>query len=295
MDNCNDSNDDRSLASLIGRAAPEPWAEGDNIPWNEEGFSERMLREHLTQDHDMASRRSGTIDAQVRWIDEELLGRRPSRILDLGCGPGLYARRLALLGHEVLGVDFSPASIRHARKEAAESGSGERAPRFTLADLREADYGGPHDLAMQIFGELNVFKPEDAALVLGKAARALAPGGRLLLEAHGFEAIEALGRSGSSWSASRGGLFSPEPHICLIERHWDVRRAVATIRYDIVDAARAKVIHYAQSLQAWTEEGYRRLLSEAGFADVEFRPAFGDAPASPGLFALTASKRRSRP
>ena len=27
---------------------PEPWDEGDNIPWNEPGFSRRMLREHLT-------------------------------------------------------------------------------------------------------------------------------------------------------------------------------------------------------------------------------------------------------
>jgi SAM-dependent methyltransferase len=295
MNNFNDSNENGSLASLIGRAAPEPWAEGDNIPWNEEGFSERMLSEHLTQDHDMASRRSGTIDAQVRWIDEELLGRRPSRILDLGCGPGLYAQRLARLGHEVLGIDFSPASIRYARRRAEEAGLAGTAPRYALADLREADYEGPHDLAMQIFGELNVFKPEDAALILGKAARALAPGGRLLLEAHGFETIEGLGRSGPSWSASRGGLFSPEPHICLIERHWDERRAVATIRYDIVDAARATVARYAQSLQAWTEEEYRLLLAEAGFIDIEFRPGFGDAPASPGLFAMTASKGQSRP
>jgi SAM-dependent methyltransferase len=290
MNNDNASNEIRALASLIGRAEPEPWAEGDNIPWNEEGFSERMLSEHLRQDHDMASRRSGTIDAQVRWIDEELLKRGPSRILDLGCGPGLYALSLARLGHAVFGVDFSPASIRYARDRAAESGLGESAPRYALADLREAEYGGPYDLAMQIFGELNVFKPEDAALILGKAARALAPGGRVLLEVHGFATVERLGQEGPSWSASRGGLFSPSAHICLIERHWDAHRAVATIRYDVVDAESATVESYAQSLQAWTEEGYRRLLAEAGFGGVEFLPGFGPAPAFPGLFVIVATK-----
>ena len=36
---------------------PDPWAEGDNIPWNDPGFSARMLAEHLSQAHDAASRR----------------------------------------------------------------------------------------------------------------------------------------------------------------------------------------------------------------------------------------------
>lgn len=31
----------------------------------------------------------------------------PTRILDLGCGPGLYTSRLARLGHCCVGIDFS--------------------------------------------------------------------------------------------------------------------------------------------------------------------------------------------
>jgi hypothetical protein len=41
---------------------PTPWSEGDNIPWDDPGFSDRMLAEHLSQDHDLASRKSETID-----------------------------------------------------------------------------------------------------------------------------------------------------------------------------------------------------------------------------------------
>ena len=45
------------ISGLIERAAvPVPWGEGDNIPWSEAGFSERMLAEHLSQAHDLASR-----------------------------------------------------------------------------------------------------------------------------------------------------------------------------------------------------------------------------------------------
>jgi SAM-dependent methyltransferase len=281
--NDNDSRVGHGISSLICRGAPEPWAEGDNIPWDEAGFSERMLAEHLSQDHDMASRRASTIDAQVAWIHGELLGGRPARILDLGCGPGLYSSRLAGLGHECLGIDFSPASIRYAKELAA-------GPRFALGDLREAEYGGPHDLAMQIFGEINVFRPADAALVLGKAAGALAPGGLVLLEAHDFATIERLGREGPSWQASAGGLFSPRPHLLLLERHWDEGRAIATIRYDVVDAANGSVVSFAQSLQAYTEEGYRRLLAGAGFREAEFLPGFGSAPPTPGLSVIVARR-----
>lgn len=277
-----------NLTSLIDRSEPEPWAEGDNIPWNEEGFSGRMLEEHLSQEHDMASRRSATIDAHVDWIHGELLGGRPSRVLDLGCGPGLYCERLARLGHECRGIDYSPASIRHARREASNLGEGVTAPIYELGDLREADYGGPYDLVMQIFGELNVFKSSDAALILGKARRALAPGGAILLELHSYATVEAMGRGSPSWEASAKGLFSPEPHLLLVERHWDEARSAATIRYDLVDARSAEVRSYAQSIQAWTDSGYASLLKEAGFAEPRFLPGFGPAPRTEGLFVLCA-------
>jgi hypothetical protein len=79
-----------NLLDMIERTAiPAPWSEGEKIPWDEPGFSERMLKEHLSQEHDAASRRTEHIDAHVDWIHRELLGERPARVLDLGCGPGL--------------------------------------------------------------------------------------------------------------------------------------------------------------------------------------------------------------
>ncbi len=48
----------KTLSTIISRTSnPTPWSEGDNIPWNDPEFSERMLLEHLTQEHDLASRR----------------------------------------------------------------------------------------------------------------------------------------------------------------------------------------------------------------------------------------------
>src|SRR5512139_3579983 len=102
------------LLELIRRQpVPVPWSEGEKIPWNDPDFSRRMLLEHLSQEHDAASRRFETIDRHVHWIHHAVLSGQPTRILDLGCGPGLYSSRLARLGHECVGIDFSPASIAH--------------------------------------------------------------------------------------------------------------------------------------------------------------------------------------
>ena len=136
------------LIDIIHRQSnPQPWSEGEKIPWNDPAFSKRMLKEHLSQAHDAASRRSETIDAQVDWIHQVVLKGRPSRILDLGCGPGLYTARLAGLGHTCTGIDFSPASIAYAKEQAVARNLD---CQYTEADIRSAKYGSGYDLVMSI-------------------------------------------------------------------------------------------------------------------------------------------------
>ena len=249
------------------RMDPAPWTEGEKIPWNDPDFSRRMLREHLTQKHDAASRRRRIIAKHVDWIHTAVLEARPARVLDLGCGPGLYTSRLARLGHVCTGIDFSPASIAYAveqaRKESLDC-------KYQLEDIRRADFGSGFDLVMFIFGEFNVFRPEDARLILKKAHAALAPGGQLLLEVSTFDAVEQIGEQPSMWYSGKSGLFSDRPHFCLMESFWDVTHSVAIERYIIVDARTAAVNLYAASTQAYTELGYRTLLKERGFREVVF-------------------------
>ena len=179
---------DVELIDLLRRdMQPEPWAEGEKIPWSDPDFSRRMLREHLTQKHDAASRRTRIIRRQVDWIHRTVLAGRPGRILDLGCGPGLYTSRFARLGHTCTGIDFSPASITYAINEARKKSL---ACSYQLQDLRRADFGRGYDLVLFTFGEFNVFRPEDGRKILKKAYGALEPGGALLLEVSTFDAVE---------------------------------------------------------------------------------------------------------
>jgi SAM-dependent methyltransferase len=279
------------LIDLVHRQAiPVPWSEGEKIPWHDPDFSQRMLLEHLSQEHDAASRRLETIDKHVAWIHHSVLSGQATRILDLGCGPGLYTSRLAKLGHECVGIDFSPASIAHA-KRCAQVDSLRCS--YSQQDIRIAGYGQGYGLVMFIFGEFNVFRPSEARSILEKAHQALAEGGRLLLEAHTFAAVHAIGEQPRSWYSADSGLFSDRPHICLTESFWDSQQNVATERYFILDSLTGRVTRHAASTQAYTGEQYQSLLEECGFGQVHFYPSLrGDVDRSQSDFLVLVAQKR---
>jgi SAM-dependent methyltransferase len=237
--------------------------EWQKIPWDDPDFSRRMLREHLTQSHDAASRRSTIIEQHVNWIHHVALQEKPSVILDLGCGPGLYTKRLAELGHTCTGIDFSPASIEYARQHSACT--------YAAGDLREQEFGGGYDLVMMIYGEFNTFSPEDGQRILDKAYDALKPGGLLLLEPHTYEAVQRMGQEESTWYTAESGLFSDEPYICLNEAVFAENDQRAVNRHFVIDAASGKITVYGSTTQAYTITEYRELLKR--FDDVTFYPS----------------------
>lgn len=261
--------------SLINRSrSVTDW---HKIPWNDPEFSARMLSEHLSQDHDAASRRQAIIDRHVAWLQQTILHATPARILDLGCGPGFYARRLAALGHQCTGIDFSPASIDYARQH-------DDASEYRLGDLRTADFGSGYDLVLLIYGELNAFSPDEARQIVAKAHAALRPGGTLVCELHPYAVVERVGQEAPTWFTAREGLFSPRPHLCLVESSFADERAVT--HYYVIDAQDGHLTPYTTMLQAYSDEAYRALFAD--FAAVDFYPCLTGDAVTEDLFVIVA-------
>lgn len=264
-----------SLAELLARRVPPlPFAEGPKIPWNDPAFSERMLAEHLSQAHDGASRRRPIIERQVAWIHETVLAGRPSRILDLGCGPGLYLNALAELGHEGLGLDYSPASIRYAKEQASAL---DKPPRYRREDILSADFEAGFDLILLLYGEFNAFSKDETYKLLNKSRAALARGGKLLLEVHHGAFIEAKGQCPPSWKTQPTGLFCPAPHLYLEEHFFNSVTHTATTRFFVVESESGRLSSYAETLQAYLKEEYEALFAKAGFAKRRTFPTFDPA------------------
>jgi SAM-dependent methyltransferase len=279
-----------TLMDIVQRnPTPAPWSEGDNIPWNDPAFSQRMLKEHLSQDHDAASRRFEKIDQHVRWIHQDVLQGKAGKLLDLACGPGLYASRLARLGYQVTGIDYSPASIAYAQDIAQKENLN---CTYIHADLRKADFGDHYDAAMLIYGELNIFRPNDIRQILKKAHAALKPGGVLILEPHTFEIVQTMGQAAPSWHSASSGLFSNEPYLFLEDHYWNDEQQTATTRIFVMDANSGNVIRYSQTFQAYTQDDYQKLLIECGFDEIKFFSSLTGQidPEQKQLIAITAVK-----
>jgi SAM-dependent methyltransferase len=264
------------------------WDGQYKIPWDEPDFSRRMLAMHLSQDHDLASRRLEAIESQIDWIQGTLLDKEPSRVLDLACGPGLYSHRLAALGHTCHGLDFSPASIDYAdqHNEFPDRCS------FALGDLRTATFGDGFDAALMIYGEFNAFPRQEALAILKKAFKTLNPGGRLLIEAHTPEQIKRTGKTAASWYKEDSGLFSDKPHIVLMENNWHEAEHTSEAFFYVIDAASTDVTLYRNTLQGYSLDEYLMLLTEAGFSQAETLPAWTEEEIKPtDTFVLLTARK----
>lgn len=278
-----------NLNDLIERKIPPvPWVEGEKIPWHEPEFSKRMLKEHLSQAHDAASRREVLIDQHVDWIHTHILEGEPTKVLDLGCGPGLYTSRLAKLGHECVGIDYAPASIAYARHQAEEQGL---SCRYIEADVREASFGSDYGLVIMVHGELNVFRPQEIKAILGRSLRALRAGGHFIAEVHTLAAVREIGERGSHWYSSSSGLFSDRPHLGLKEAFWDGDERVSTERYYILDIESGNVERYAASIQAYREDEYLELFESIGYKGVIIYPSLtGKVPEDDSPYIVIAAE-----
>ncbi len=111
----------------------------------------------------------------------ELSGLRPGTALELGCGEGADAIWLAEQGWQVTGLDMSALALRRAAQHAAEAGVGDRI-QWHRQDLTGWEAGEQYDLVCAQFLHSPVELPRNAILAAG--ARAVSPGGRLLIVGH---------------------------------------------------------------------------------------------------------------
>ena len=133
----------------------------------------------------------------IPLVVEQLRGM--PRVLDVGCGEGQVARRLAAAGVDVIGVDPSGPQVARAR----ERGGGPRYLRASAERLPVAECSVDAVLACLAFEHVG-----DLPAAVREITRVLVPGGRLLLLV-GHPLLQA---PGSGWIDDK----------ILDERYWRI-------------------------------------------------------------------------
>ncbi|HET8658557.1 MAG TPA: class I SAM-dependent methyltransferase [Micromonosporaceae bacterium] len=118
-------------------------------------------------------------DAQTERI-WRLLDLRPGmRVLDLACGHGRIASRLAARGCQVTGLDASPLFLDHARRDAASRGV---TVDYVEGDMRTLPWSQHFDRVVSWFTAFGYFDDAANRQVLTEVARVLKPDGRVAFD-----------------------------------------------------------------------------------------------------------------
>jgi SAM-dependent methyltransferase len=117
------------------------------------------------------------VDEYLPFLTEALDLPAGGRVLDLGCGRGSFAIRLAQWGYQVTAVEEAAPLVSAAREEAAQRGVGGEVD-FRHADPRTLPERGVFDGALLL--DFGAYSDADNAAMMRAVAAALRPGGRLV-------------------------------------------------------------------------------------------------------------------
>jgi SAM-dependent methyltransferase len=251
--------DVRELALLMER--PAPFTPGEPRFWDDPHISKGLLNAHLDPDTEAASRPPATIDRCVAWIVKALELRQGHRVVDLGCGPGLYASRLAERGITVTGVDLSPRSIEMARNMAREHGLDIA---YRCQDYLDLTDESSFDAAFLIYGDYCPLAPEKRARLLGNVHRALKAGGQFVLDVttrrHRQQHLTR-----NAWYAMESGFWRPTPHLVLEQGFDYPEQSIYLDQYIVIEAS-GKLSVYRNWFHDYTPATLKPELEAGGFA-----------------------------
>ena len=241
---------------------PQVYEASSSAFWDDENISRYMLEAHLDPDVEGATRKHAFIQRSADWIAERCRGGAGKKLLDLGCGPGLYAELFNDRGFQVTGLDFSRRSIQYAKEHASKT---KRDIRYEYKNYLEMDYEEAFDVITLIYCDFGVLPPKDRKTLLGKIKRALKQDGILILdgftETLPFQELETV-------QYQEEGFWSAGPHV-LIQRNYKYPETANTLEQYLV-VTEGDCHCYNLWNQRYSRESLKKEIESAGLCYTGF-------------------------
>lgn len=241
---------------------PDLFQKGTGNIWTEPYIASQMLEAHLDQSTEAASRREEIIENTVTFLNQYI--EKGSAILDLGCGPGLYAEKLCKSGHKVTGLDFSAKSIDFARRSANTKGL---EIEYVCKSIFDMEYDACYDAVIQIYGELNTFSDEERDQVIKLAEKALKPGGVFIFDVTTPIWLQKEGKkAGRSWYVGHEAFWRADAHIVLEEK-FEYEQNIRLEQFIVIDDGSVNV--YRNWFHEYTKDTIIPVVLAGGFREVK--------------------------
>jgi SAM-dependent methyltransferase len=208
--------------------------------------------------HEPAERVADFTAAAATELVWELLDLRPAMsVLDLACGHGEMANRLAAQGCRVTGLDSSAVFLDRARADAARAGV---RVTYVAGDMRQLSWDGRFDRVINWSTAFGYFDDTTNRRVLDGIVHALRPGGRLAMDLDNLTAF--LG----SYRPSRVVTAHDNGDMVVDRYHVDALTARLEAERTIIRDGRSRRLSFVKRLFGFPE--LRDWLLAAGFVAV---------------------------
>ena len=255
--------------------------------WTDEHRSKQMLSFHLNEAIDVSSRNAEFTNRSVKWIATEFNIGKESKIADFGCGPGLYAARLAKHGANVTGIDFSGRSIEYAKDVAARE---QLDISYVNQNYLEFETDDRFDLVLMIMCDFCALSPRQRKGLLSKFHKILKPSGSILLDVYSLSAFEQREEDATYEVNQLSGFWSPSKHYVFRNIFKYDKDKVVLDKYTIIEFEHTRQVY--NWIQYFAPEDLEREFKEASFSVEKF---YSDVAGSPydrksSEFAVIANK-----
>jgi len=250
---------------------PTLYKETEVAFWDDDYISEQMLKAHLDPDFNGASRKLDFIEKSVSWIKQMVPSQSYPSLLDVGCGPGLYAERFTAGGYRVTGIDFSRRSIGHARHSAQKACL---KIQYICQNYLTLDIGKPFDLATMIYCDYGALSTDKRRIVLQNIYRHLKPGGKLLLDVFSMAAYNSFQKQ-QTWELYKSGGFWREKEYVEVNKFCKYSDSVTLEQFIII--SNQEIATYYLWNTYFTKETLAEEAREVGF---EICGIYGDVAGS---------------
>ena len=255
--------------------------------WTDEHTSKQMLTYHLNEGIDMSSRNSGFISRSVEWIASRFNVGAGTKIADFGCGPGLYATKLAQRQADVTGIDFSKRSIQYAQEVATKEGL---FIHYVNQNYLEFETDDRFHLILMIMCDFCALGPIQRNKMLRKFHTILEPSGSVLLDVYSLTAFGQREEAATYEANLLNGFWSPKKYYGFLNTFKYEKDKVVLDKYTLIEADRTRTVY--NWLQYFSPEALEDEFVKCGFTVEKLYSDVAGSPFDPETteIAIVAKK-----
>lgn len=267
---------------------PEPFEKGTQEIWLDSDRADIVLEGHFDENIPGGSKGSEFIAETVEFISTIAPVENYKKIIDLGCGPGLYSHKLAYRGYDVVGVDFNKTSIDYAVEEAKKS---DLAIDYRVEDITNIKIENEFDIALLIYQIYSVFSPENRKKILDNIYSGLKPGGLVLLDVLSEVSYDNFQQNFMWGIPKKSSPFSSRKHLML---HAAMKYPNhVTLAKTVLVFGDGEIVNYNYWNQHFSIESFEKEVNEAGFTlEKVYADVNGGDYSSDGEFFAAVLKKK---